>query len=202
MIRKDILGHATSVEHEENFPGRDHLVRLQQLDCNCTVMNLHDQPDHTLQDLRKRLRAAAARWPTYPDGTGFFVGDINICDPDEGRLNSRNLTFSDGDASRPAVLLAAFTRSMEIAQPIFTRKDERRNGSIQTLSRIDGIFMNLPMAGLRDFRCHCRTIGFVGDTSVPSDHTPVPLTIECHRINKTNLSSGDGLFSILCLSAP
>ena len=112
------------------------------------------------------------------------MGDINICDPDEGRLNSRNLTFSDGDASRPAVLLAAFTRSMEIAQPYFTRKDERRIGSIQTLSRIDRIFMNLPMAGLRDFRCHCRTIGSVGDTSLRSDHTPVQLTIECPSIKQ------------------
>ena len=60
------------------LPGRDHLVRLQQLDCKSTIINLHDQPDDTLKELRKRLRAAAARWPTYPDGIDFLVGDINI----------------------------------------------------------------------------------------------------------------------------
>ena len=40
---------------------------------------------------------------------GFFVGNFNICDPAESRLNSRIKMFSDGDISR--ALFAAFPRS-------------------------------------------------------------------------------------------
>ena len=54
--------------------GRDHLVRIRHLDCSCRVINLHDHPDCTLQELRLRLRAAAALWPTFLDGIGFLVG--------------------------------------------------------------------------------------------------------------------------------
>ena len=102
-------------------------------------------------------------------------------------FNSRNQTFSDGDTSRAAALLAAVARSFEIAQPFFTRKDVRREGSIHTLSRIDRVFVNLPMADLRDFQCHSHTIGTIGDRSVPSiDHTPVRLVIECSRSEHMN----------------
>ena len=76
LIRKDILGPSTSTEHEEIFLGR-HLVRIRHLDCSCTVVYLHYlhyQPNGSLQELRLRLRAAAARWPTCPDGVGFLVG--------------------------------------------------------------------------------------------------------------------------------
>ena len=184
LIRKDILGPGTTIEHEEIFPGGDHLVRFRQLDCSCTVINLHYQPEGTLQELRQRLRAAAAMWPTYPDGVGFLVGDFNICDRDEGRLNSRNQAFIDGDTSRAAALLAASSRSVEIAQPYFTRKDDRRDGSIHTLSRIDRIFINLPTAELRDFPCHTHTVASIGDKSVPSDHFPVRLAIECLRMKQ------------------
>ena len=61
-----------------------------------------------------------------------LLGDFNICDPDEGRLNSRNPTLSNGDAGRAAALLAGFPHSVEVAQPNFTRKDERRDGSVHT----------------------------------------------------------------------
>ena len=67
------------------------------------------------------------------------MGDFNTCDPDQRRLNARNPTFSDGNARHAAALIAAFPRSVEIAQPNFTRKGERRDGSIRTLSGIDRI---------------------------------------------------------------
>ena len=105
LTRNDIFGSGTTVEHEDTFPGRDHLVRIRQLDCSCTVITFHYQPEGTLQELRRRLRAAAALWPTYTDGMGFLVGDFNICDPAEGRLNSLSQTFSYGDVSRAAALL-------------------------------------------------------------------------------------------------
>ena len=82
LARNGILGFGTTVEHEEIFLGRDHLVRIRQLDWSCTVINLHDQPEHL----------AGTPWTT---------------------------SCSYGDASRAAALLAAFSRSVEIAQPFF-----------------------------------------------------------------------------------
>ena len=91
-------------------------------------------------------------------------------------------SFGDGDTGRAAVLLAAIPRSVEIAQPNFTRKDERRDGSIHTLSRSDRMFINLPMAELRDFKCHAHTGGAICEWSVPNHHTPVREAIECLRV--------------------
>ena len=45
-----------------HFSGRDHLVRIRQTDCSCTVINLLYQREGTLHELRQGLRAAAARW--------------------------------------------------------------------------------------------------------------------------------------------
>ena len=73
------------------------------------------------------------------------------------------------------------TRSVKIAQPFFTRKGVRRDGSIHTSSRIDDIFVRPPMADLRDFQCHSHIVGTIGDKSISSDHIPVQLVIECPR---------------------
>ena len=139
-------------------------MRIRHLDCGCTVINLHNQPEGTLQELRRRLRAAAALWPAYPDCVGFLVGYFNICDPAEGRLKSRDQTFSDGDASRAAAPPRHLSPALlRFAQPFFTRRVVRRDGSIHTLSRIDRMFLNLPMSELRDFQCHSHTVGTIGD---------------------------------------
>ena len=86
------------------------------------------------------------RQTVFFTAVGFLVG--NFCDPAEGSLNSRTKTFSDGDTYRAAALLAAFLRAAEIAL----------DGAIYTLSRIDRLFINLPMAELRDVRCHSRCL--------------------------------------------
>ena len=89
-------------------------------------------------------------------------------------------TASDGDTGRADVLLAAIPRTVEIAEPNFARKDERRDGTIHTLSRIDRI----SSAELRDFQCHAHSMGSVGDRSAPSDHIPVRFTIVCPRVKQ------------------
>ena len=118
---------------KNHFPRLDHFVRFRHLDCYCAVINLNYQPERTLQELRQRLRAAAALWPMYPDNCGFLVCDFIFCDPAKGRFNARDQTISDGNSSRAVAFLAAFHRCLEIAQPFFTRKDVRRDGSIDTL---------------------------------------------------------------------
>ena len=52
LTRTDIFGLVTMIEHEETFPGRDHLVRIWQMGDSCTVINLHYQPEGTLQEAR------------------------------------------------------------------------------------------------------------------------------------------------------
>ena len=164
--------------HEEIFLGRDHFVRIGHLDCSCTVINLHYQPESPQQELRRRLRAAAAPWPTYRDGIGFLVGDFNFRDPAEGRFNSRNQTFSDGDASRAAALFAAPLKSLSHFSIVRTCDVTAPSTHFPALIVL---ILNHPMAELRDFQCHYTTIGTTGEKSVPSDHIPVRLVIECPR---------------------
>ena len=67
----------------------------------------------------------------------LFLGDFNICDPEEGRFNVWNQTFIDGDPRKTAVHV------LEIAQPDYTRRDATALGIIRTLSRIDRIFLSI-----------------------------------------------------------
>ena len=122
--------------------------------------------------------------PLTLKGWKFLVGDSNICDPAEGRVNSRTQTFSN-DTSRAAALSATVPRAVEIAETCFTREDLRRDGSIHTLSCIDRIFTNLPMAELRDFQCHSHTVGTIGDKSISNDHVtawPCPNAMRASRV--------------------
>ena len=139
-----MLGPGTSIGHAENFPGRDHLGRMRQMACNCTFMNLPCQPDGTLQEL-----------PPAPPRCGSLVDVQRRGRFPHGRL--QHLRSGRGEGSTLAARLSTmvtpavpppslprFSRSVEIAQPYFTMKNERRDGSIHTLSRIDRKFVNLP----------------------------------------------------------
>ena len=125
------------------------LIRIRFHDCSCAIINMRYQPELIVQDLRQRLRAAAALWPTHPGGIG--AGDFNICD----QLRAASILVPRLSATTmSAVLLPALPPSLapsRLPSPLFTRKDVRRDGSIHTLSRKDRIFVNLPMTELRDF---------------------------------------------------
>ena len=131
LIRKSILGPATAIVREEIFPGRDHLVRIRQIDCSSTTINDHFQPEGTLPEIRRRLRAEAASWPAYPDFVGCLLGDFNICDRDEGRLNSRNPTLSNGDAVMLPPSSPASLTPWKLLSPT-SRAKTRRDGSVHT----------------------------------------------------------------------
>ena len=64
------------------------------------LANVHFKPTSTLRELRVRLRTTYAHWPMYPVGLGVLTGDINICDPEEGRFCAASQNFSDGDPER------------------------------------------------------------------------------------------------------
>ena len=66
-------------------------------------------------------------WPCYPGAFGVMAGDFNISEPEQGRFNVWNQTFTDGDAGKTAVF-QFFPYVFENAQPDFTRKDVAVNG--------------------------------------------------------------------------
>ena len=158
--------------------GRDHLVNIQSGRHNLVIVNVHFEPELTLRQLRGILHLIHPHWPAYPNGVGILLGDFNICDPEEGRLNVWNQSFTDGDPGKTAVFHLFFSHVLEIALPDYTRRDSSALGSIRTLSRIYRIFINLPMAGARDFHCYSHVFENLGNRTIPSDHAAVRLVIQ------------------------
>ena len=87
-------------------------------------------------------------------------------------------TFTDGDPGKTAVFHSFFPYVLEVAQSDYTRREATAHGIIRTLSRIDRIFINLPMAEARDFHCSSHVVENLGKKTIPSDHTAVRLVIQ------------------------
>ena len=94
------------------------------------IVNVHFEPELTLRRLRERLRLITPHWPSYPNAVGIILGDFNICEPEEGRFNVWNQTFTDGDAGKTAIFHPFFPRVLEIAQPDYTWTDSTALGII------------------------------------------------------------------------
>ena len=107
-----------------------------------------------LRQLRGRLGLIHPHWPAYPNGVRIILGDFNACDPERGS-NVWNLSFTDGDPERlPCSTLYFHT------------------------SKIDRIFINLPMAAARDFRRSSHVVENLWKKTIPSDHAAVRLVIQ------------------------
>ena len=159
----DILGPDSTIEHVENFPGRDNLVRIRQLDCSCTTMNAHYQPEGTLQELRRRLRAVAALWPSNANGVGFLVGPSMM-----------------GIQVAP---LSSLPPSLALWKALSLTLRARTRGVMVKSTRYP-VLIAFSSAELRNFQCHAHRMGSVGDRSAPSDHIPVRFTIVCTRVKQ------------------
>ena len=109
---------------------------------------------------------------------GIILGDFNICDPEEGRFNVWSQSFTDGDPGKTAVFHSFFPYVLEIAPSDYTRKDSSAVGNIRTLSRIDRIFINLPMTEARDFHCSSHVVENLGKKTIPSDHAAVRIVTQ------------------------
>ena len=109
---------------------------------------------------------------------GIILGDFNICDPEEGRFNVWNQSFTDGDPGKTAVFQSFFPHVLEVAQSDFSRRASTALGVTRTLSRIDRIFICLPMAEARDFRCYSHVFEILVKENIPSDHAAVRLVIQ------------------------
>ena len=158
--------------------GRDHLVNIRSERHNLVIANVHFEPELTLRQLRCRLRLHHPHWRAYPCGVGIILGDFNICDPEEGRFNFGNQSVTEGDPGKTAVFHSFFPHVLEIALSDYTRRDISALGVIRALSRIDRIFINLPMAEARDFHCSSHVVENLGKKTIPSDHVAVRLVIQ------------------------
>lgn len=119
---------------------------------SCTIFL---KPRLTQRELRKRLVHIHVEWPAYPEGLGVIIGDFDMCEPEEGRLNLVTQTFSEGDPGRTLVLF------LELYQLDARRVEVSVCSTLRCLSRIDGAFINVPNAGMRfSMSCaNCRCTG-------------------------------------------
>ena len=102
-IHTDLLPEDAIVTHMITCQGRDHIVNVQYGRQSPVIVNVHFEPELTLRRLRERLRLITPHWPSYPNAVGIISGDFNICEPQEGRVNVWNQTFTDGDAGKTAL---------------------------------------------------------------------------------------------------
>ena len=108
-IHKDLLLDDAMVTHMVTCQGRDHIVSIRSGCRNLTVVNFHFEPKLTLRSLRGRLRLIAPHWPLYPEAVGVIAGDFDICEPEEGRFNVRNQSFTEGDKGKAALFHSFFS---------------------------------------------------------------------------------------------
>ena len=127
--------------HMITCQGRDHFVNVQYGRQILVIVNVHFEPELILRQLRERLRLINPHWPSYPNAVGIILGDVNICEPEEGRFNVWNQTFTDGDRGKAALFHSLFPHVLEIAQLGYTRRDSAALGVMRALSWIDRIFM-------------------------------------------------------------
>ena len=176
--RKDLLSDDANVTYVITCQGRDHIVNVRSGCRNLVVVNVHFELELTLISLRERLRLITPHWPQYPDAIGAIMGDLNICEPEEGRFNVWSQTFTDGDTGKAALFLSLFPSVLEISQPDYTWRDSFIIGVLRTLSRIDRVFINMPMAEARDFHCYSHVFENLGKRSIPSGHAAARVVIQ------------------------
>ena len=71
---------------------------------------------------------------------GIILGDFNICDPEEGRFNVWNQTFTDGDPRKTAMFHSFFPHVLEVAQPDYyshRNQFERFRWFLELISRFE-----------------------------------------------------------------
>ena len=128
-------------------------------------------------------------WLASLIGVGVILGDFNICDPEEGSFNVWNQSFTVGDPGKTAVFHSFFPHVLEVAQSDCTRRGSSALGVIRTLSRIDRILINLPMAEARDFHCYSHFFENLGKKTILSDHAAVTKNLLIEHIRANHLQS-------------
>ena len=113
-IHKDLLREDALVTHMITYEGRDHFVNMKSGRKRLVIVNVHYEPDFALRRLREKFRSIAPHWPSYPNVVGIFLGDWNICEPEEGRFNVWNQTFTDVETGKTALFHSLFPHLFEM----------------------------------------------------------------------------------------
>ena len=198
FIHQDLLPEGVIVIHVIACQGHDHVVNVQPGRRNFVVVNVHFEPELALRRLRERLRLITPQWPPYPGAVGIIMGDFKICEPEEGRFNVWNQSVTDGDTEKGALFHSLLPHVLETAQPDYSRRDSSVIGIIRTLSRIDRIFINLPVAEARDFHCYPHVFEIQENQSIPSDHAAVRFVMK-NRLIGDNWANA---FQVGCRNIP
>ena len=182
-IHRDVLRDDALVTHAVTSQGRDHLVTIRSGRHNLVNVNVHFEPELSLRQLRDRLHLINTRTGLLipMEWALFWVTSTSVIQKKDD--------FGSGTRHSPMVtrerlqrfhsfFFFFFPHVLEIAQPDYTRRDSTALGIIRTLSRIDRIFVNLPMAEARDFHCNSHVFENLGGRSIPSDHAAVRLVIQ------------------------
>ena len=109
--------------------GRDHFVNIRSERHSLVIVNVLFESELTLRQLRERLRPIHRIGVYIPMKWELFLGDFNICEPEEGRFNAWNQTFTDGDTGKTAV--SFFPHVLEVAQSDYTRRDAKALGVLR-----------------------------------------------------------------------
>ena len=160
------------VTHSITCHGRDHLVNIQSERHSLVILNVHFEPDLTSRQLRGRLGLIHPHWLAYPKNVGVILGDFKSV-----TLKKDDSMFGTKHSPIANSCVPCFPHVLEIAQSDYTRRDSTAIGDIRTLSRIDRIFINLPMAEARDFHCSSHVVENLVKRTIPSDHAAVRLVI-------------------------
>ena len=163
-IHKNLLHEGAIVTHVVSCQGRDHIVIIQSGDRYLVVVNVHFEPDLTLRNLRERLRLITPHWVHYPEALGVMIGDFNICEPEEGRFNTWNQTFTDGDAGKAAFFRSLFSlMSSKSLSLILQGKIQQPMVQHSLCPGLTGHFINLPVAEARDFHDYSHVFDNLGN---------------------------------------
>ena len=138
-IHKNLFPGGAVISHVITCQGRDHIVSIHSGDSILVIVDVHFEPDLTLRSLRERLRLIFPHRPCNPGAFGVMAGDFNFCEPEQGRFNVWNQTFTDGDAG--LLFSCFFSHVFELAQLDFTRKDVTVNGVIRTCPELTGYLL-------------------------------------------------------------
>ena len=111
---KDLLSYDAVVTHAITCQGRDHTVIVRSGCRNLVVVNVHFEPELTLRSLRERFCLITPHWPQDPNAIGIIMEDFNICDPEKGRFNFWNQTFTCGALERLPYFILYFNVSLKL----------------------------------------------------------------------------------------
>ena len=117
LDRKGLLPDGAIIIHVATCQGRDLIVTIRSGENVVVIVNVHFEPDLVLRDLRERLRRISPHWPRYPEAFGVIIGDFNICESEEGRLNVTNQTFTEGDTGRTTFFRSFSCTSLKLRSP-------------------------------------------------------------------------------------